>query len=96
MVFLIVPLCVRDGRELCTLQYSYAGALHACLKLADWELSLELLLQMERMGMAANAFSYATAIRTCARCEQSNAAAHMYAQSLRLGVVPNEVSPRVL
>lgn len=45
--------------------------------------------------MPANPLSYATAIRTCAECGKSDVAMGVYVQSLRLGVVPNDVSRHV-
>lgn len=72
-------------------QYSYAGALHACMQLRDFGLSMFLLDKMEMDGMPANAMGYATAIRTCARCGKSFEAMLLYAQSLKLGIVPTKV-----
>ena len=83
---LISPLFAGRGG-----QYSYAGALHACLHLRDAEMSMGLLEKMEQDGMPANAMGYATAMRTCARCDKSFEAVLLYAQSLKLGIVPTKV-----
>lgn len=72
-------------------QYSYAGVLHACMHLRDFEMSMALLEEMEKNGMPANAEGYATAIRTCARSGRTEEAVFLYAQSLRLSIVPTKV-----
>lgn len=76
------------------MQYSYAGALHACMHLRDSEKAMDLLDEMEQMGMPANAESFATAIRTCARCGKPDEATYVYREALRLAVVPTKVGQR--
>ena len=72
-------------------QYSYAGALHACMHLRDHTLSMTLLDEMEAAGKPANAEGYATVIRTCARCGRKEEAVFVYLESLRLCIAPSKV-----
>eukprot|EP00903_Cladosiphon_okamuranus_P009597 g9136.t1 len=77
-------------------QYSFAGALHASMHLRDYELAIDLLEEMVDMGMVANAEGYATGIRTCARCSKSDEAVYLYANQLRMTVVPSKVTYKAL
>ncbi|CAM9270052.1 unnamed protein product, partial [Hapterophycus canaliculatus] len=72
-------------------QYSFAGALHASMHLRDYQLALDLLQEMVDMGMPANSEGYATGIRTCARCSKSDEAVSLYADQLRMTIVPSKV-----
>lgn len=61
------------------------------MHLRDYEMAMDLLEEMVDMGMPANAEGYATAIRTCARCSKSDEAVYLYANQLRMTVVPSKV-----
>lgn len=52
---------------------------------------MDLLEEMVDMGMPANVEGYATAIRTCARCSKGDEAVYVYADQLRMAVVPTKV-----
>ena len=83
-----VPCCLRCSSPV---QYSYAGALHACMHLRDHTLSMTLLDEMEAFGKPANSEGYATVIRTCARCGRKEEAVFVYRESLRLCIAPSKV-----
>lgn len=76
-------------------QYSFAGALHASMHLRDYQLALDLLQEMVDMGMPANSEGYATGIRTCARCSKSDEAVCLYADQLRMTIIPSKVGGSV-
>lgn len=61
------------------------------MHLRDYQLAMDLLQEMVDTGMPANAEGYATAIRTCARCSKSDEAVFLYANQLRMTVIPSKV-----
>lgn len=61
------------------------------MHLRDYQLALKLLQEMVDMGMPANSEGYATGIRTCARCSKADEAVYLYADSLRMSIVPSKV-----
>ncbi|CAM9671460.1 unnamed protein product [Pylaiella littoralis] len=77
-------------------QYSFAGGLWASVQLRDHELAMDLLEEMVDMGMPANVEGYATAIRTCARCSKGDEAVYVYADQLRMAVVPTKATYKAL